>query len=38
MSKKNLIQQTLFDMKGKKPAAKQDLEDDEMEDISNELL
>jgi hypothetical protein len=39
MSRKNLKQQTLFEMKGKKPASKKVvLEDDEMEDLSNEVL
>lgn len=39
MSRKNLKQQTLFDMKGKKPASKKVVQvDDEMEDLSNEVL
>lgn len=39
MSRKNLKQQTLFEMKGKKPASKKVVqEDDEMEDLSNEVL
>ena len=35
--KKNLKQQTLFDMQAKKPV-KEEFEDEEMEDMTNEVL